>query len=216
MSIRVVLADDHKILLAGLRALLEEEGIEVVGEAQTGREVLSVVAELQPDIVVMDVGMPDLNGMEATRQIRATAPAVKVIALSMHVDRRYVGGMLRAGASGYVVKSQAAEELIRAIHDVVSGQHYLSADVAGIVITDYIQHIAGTAEGDSAPLTSREREVLQLLAEGRKTGEIAAALYISEKTAATHRQHIMEKLGIHTVAGLTKYAIREGLTGLEA
>ena len=124
--------------------------------------------------------------------------------------------MLRAGAFGYVVKSQAADELLRAIHDVASGQFYLSPDVAGIVITDYVQHAAGTAEGARDALTPREREVLQLLAEGTKTGQIAAALHISERTAATHRQNTMEKLGIHSVAGLTKYAIREGLTGLEA
>lgn len=214
MSIRAVLADDHKIMLAGLCSLLEEEGIEVLGVAQTGREVLSVVAEHEPDIVIMDVGMPGLNGIEATRQLCKRAPGVKVIALSMHVDRRMVNGMLQAGASGYVVKSQAVEELLRAIRDVVSGKFYLSSDVASVVITDYIRQ-SSAGENDSPVLSPREREVLQLLAEGKKTGEIAGSLFISEKTVAAHRQHIMDKLGIDTLAGLTKYAIREGLTGLE-
>lgn len=215
MSIRAVLADDHKIMLAGLCALLEEEGIKVLGVAQTGREVVSVVAEHEPDIVIMDVGMNGLNGIEATRQLCKSAPRVKVIALSMHVDRRIVSGMLQAGASGYVVKSQAVEELLRAIRDVVAGKFSLSSDVAGVVITDYIQQ-ASAGEDDSPVLSPREREVLQLLAEGRKTGEIAGSLFISEKTVAAHRRNIMDKLGIDTLAGLTKYAIREGLTGLEA
>ena len=214
MSIRVVLADDHKIVLEGLCVLLKEEGIEVLGVAYTGHEVLSAVAKHEPDIVIMDVGMPGMNGMEATHRIRKSAPEIKVIALSMHVDRRMVIGMLKAGASGYVVKSQAAVELLRAIREVVSGKFYLSADVAGVVINDYIQQ-ASTDEGDKTVLTSREREVLQLLVEGRKTDEIAATLFISKKTIATHRQNIMAKLGINTLVGLTKYAIREGFTGLE-
>ena len=214
MSIRVLLADDHKTLVAGVRSLLEGEEFEVVGEATSGREVLALVAKLQPDVVVMDVGMPGLNGIDTTRQIRVSAPGVKVLALSMHVDRRFVGGMLKAGASGYVVKSQAADELVRALRQVVSGKVYLDGDVAGVVVADYLK--SAPSDGSSPDvLSARERGVVQLLAEGAKTAAIAAALHISEKTVATHRQHIMDKLDMHTVAELTKYAIREGLTGLD-
>lgn len=216
MVIRTLIADDHKIVRDGLRSLLDKHsGIEVVGEAETGRMAVKLTSKLLPDVVIMDIGMPDLNGIEATRQIITDRPGVKVIALSMHSDKRFVSGILKAGASGYLLKDCAFEELARAIQTVLSGRVYLSPQITDVVVDDYVKV---TSERDRSALSSlspREREVLQLLAEGKKTKEIAFDLSLSVKTIETHRQRIMEKLDIHTVAELTKFAIREGLTSLE-
>ena len=216
MSIRILLADDHKITRQGLRSLLEkQQDMEVVGEAEDGRTTVSLVRELSPSVVIMDVTMPDLNGVEATRQIVGQSPDVKIIALSMHSDTLFVTEMLRSGASGYLLKDCAFEELARAIHAVVAGKTYLSPSVSGVVVDDYLHRLSKADFSDSQVLTDREREVLQLLAEGKSTKQIALKLHISVKTVETHRRQIMNKLDIHTVAELTKYAIRKGLTSLE-
>jgi len=217
MSIRILLAEDHKIMREGLRSLLEKQpDMEVIAEAGDGREALRLVQETSPNIVVMDVVMPDLNGMEATRQIVGECPGVKVIALSMHSDNLFVTEMLKSGASGYLLKDCAFEELARAIRAVVGGKTYLSPAISGVVIDDYLHRLSKSDFSDSEVLTDREREVLQLLAEGKSTKQIALKLHISVKTVETHRRQIMNKLDIHTVAELTKYAIRKGLTSLEA
>jgi len=215
MSIRVLLADDHKIIREGLRSLLEKQpDIEVVAEAENGLATLKLVDETAPNIVIMDVAMPDLNGTEATRQIIAKAPTVKVIALSMYSDRRFVIGMLSAGASGYLPKDCAFEELVQAIRTVAADRTYLSPSIVDIVVKDYFHHLEKTDSSVLSILTSREREVLQLLAEGRTVKEIARHLSLNVKTIETHCQQIMHKLDTHSIAKLTKYAIREGLTSL--
>lgn len=216
MSIRIVLADDHKILRAGLRAMIvEQPDMEVVGEAENGRTAVNLTRALSPDVVIMDIGMPDLNGIEATRQIVAEVPSVKIIGLSMYSDRRYVAGLFGAGASGYLLKDIEFEELIEAIQAVVAGQVYVSSGVTGIVIEDYVHRVSGTENGGISALTPREREVLQLLVEGRSTKQIAYELGVSIKTVESHRHRVMEKLDLHNLADLTKYAIRAGLTSLE-
>ncbi len=215
-KIRIILADDHKIVRDGLRALLERQsGMEVIAEADNGRATVRMARELVPDLVIMDIGMPDLNGIDATRQIVADLPKVKVIALSMHSDRRFVVQMFRAGASGYLLKDCAFEELTRAVLAVLKNQTYLSPAVAGPVMEDYIQQLSSGEELGGTVLSPREREVLQLLAEGKTTKEVAAALCVSVKTVETHRQQIMNKLNMQSIADLTKYAIREGLTTLD-
>jgi DNA-binding NarL/FixJ family response regulator len=217
MSIRVLIADDHKIMLAGLRSLLEKQAdFEVVGEAENGRKAVQMVQEKTPDVVVMDVSMPDLNGMEATAQIIESLPETKVIALSMHSDKRFVMGMLRAGASGYLLKDCASQELANAIFQVAGGKKYLSPEITGVIIDDVLQ--GGSSEElttVSSVLSAREREVLQLIAEGWSTKQIASHLYVSIKTIETHRRQIMKKLDLHNIADLTKYALREGLTSIE-
>ena len=217
MSIRVLIADDHKIMLAGLRSLLEKQAdIEVVGAAENGRKAVQMAQEKNPDVVVMDVSMPDLNGIEATMQIIESLPDTRVIALSMHSDKRFVMGMLRAGASGYLLKDCASQELANAIVQVAGGKKYLSPEITGVVIDDFL--LGGSSEEvttAASPLSPREREVLQLIAEGWSTKQIASHLYVSVKTIETHRRQIMRKLDLHAIADLTKYAIREGLTSIE-
>jgi two-component system response regulator NreC len=217
MTIRVLIADDHKIMLAGLRSLLEKQtDFDVVAEAENGRKAVQLAQEKQPDVVVMDVSMPDLNGMEATTQIIESLPGTKVIALSMHSDKRFVIGMLRAGASGYLLKDCASQELATAIHQVAGGKKYLSPEITGVVIDDFLLGGASEEAASAASLLSaREREVLQLIAEGWSTKQIAAHLYVSIKTIETHRRQIMKKLDLHNIAELTKYAIREGLTSID-
>ena len=216
MSVRILLADDHKIVRDGLRALIEKESqMEVVGEAQDGREALKLIRQLAPDVVILDIGMPGLNGIETASEIAAEHPKTRIIGLSMHSDRRFVSEMLKAGASGYLLKDCAFEELACAIRAVIADEIYLSPKIAGVVLDDYVSHLTG-GRGEAQPtLTHREREVLQLLAEGESTKQIALALGVSSKTVETHRQHIMQKLGVFSVAELTKYAVREGLTSLE-
>lgn len=216
MSIRVIVADDHKIVRDGLCALLAQQpDMEVVAEAADGHTVVQLARNLSPDVVIMDITMPDLNGIEATQQIVAQMSGVKVIALSIHADRQFVAGMLTAGASGYLLKNCAFEELRQAIRTVMAGQLYLSPGIAGIVVKDYTQYMVTSGVREVAVLTVREREVLQLLAEGKSTNQIAARLNVSVKTVEAHRHNIMEKLNLYNVAALTKYAIRAGLTSLE-
>ena len=216
MSVRILLADDHGIIRQGLRSLLEKESdMEVVAEAEDGREALQLVRQLAPDIIVMDITMPNLNGVDATRQIVGDFPNVKVIALSIHSNRRLVAEMLKAGASGYVLKECLFDELVQAIRSVTAGGIYLSPRITGVVVDDYVEHLSTKPESQLAILTNREREVLQLLAEGKPTKQIALELHVSTKTIEASRRQIMEKLDIHSVAELTKYAVREGLTSLE-
>lgn len=216
MSIRVLIADDHKIMLAGLRSLLEKHAdFEVVAEAENGRRAVQLALEKEPDVVVMDVSMPDLNGIEATTQITESLPETRVIALSMHSDKRFVMGMLRAGAAGYLLKDCASQELANAILQVAGGKKYLSPEITGVVIGDFLKGGAPEESTATSLLSAREREVLQLIAEGWSTKQIASHLYVSIKTIETHRRQIMKKLDLHTIADLTKYAIREGLTSIE-
>jgi DNA-binding NarL/FixJ family response regulator len=214
LSIKILLADDHAILRQGLRALLEKEPeIEVVGEAEDGRKALHLIEELEPDIIVMDITMPNLNGIAATRQIVSRHPKVKVIALSIHSNKRFVTDMLKAGASGYILKECLFDEFVQAIHAVASSETYLSPKIVGVVVSDYVDHLS--SNHTTSIFTMREHEVLQLLAEGKSTKTIASKLHISIKTVEANRRQIMEKLNIHSIAELTKYAIREGLTSLE-
>jgi DNA-binding NarL/FixJ family response regulator len=217
LTIKIVLADDHQIVRHGLRNLLASEpDMQVVAEAENGRMVLKPVMDLSPDVVIMDISMPGLNGIEATRQILAECPGVKVIALSMHSDSLFVLNMLKAGASGYLLKDCDLEELVKAIRTVVDNKTYLSPGISDVVIKDFVSGWGGGG-GTTAYsiLTAREREVLQLMAEGKTTNQIADCLCVSIKTVESHRKQIMSKSGIHSVAELTKYAIRQGLTTLE-
>ena len=216
MEIRVLLADDHNIFRDGLRTLIEKEaGMEVVGEAENGRKAIALAEKLLPNVIIMDVSMPDMNGIEATRKIVSAIPDVKVIALSMHSDRRFVLGMLEAGASGYLLKDCAFAELAGAIRQVVTGNTYLSPKIADVVVKGYLHKMMESSPAAVDLMTSREREILQLLAEGLTAKEIAAHVYLSIKTVETHRRNIMQKLNMRSVAELTKYAIREGLVALD-
>ena len=212
---RILLVDDHKMLQDGLRAVLEKAGMEVVGEAQGGREALTLAHLLHPAIVVMDISMPDLNGIDATRRLVAELPKIKVIGLSMNSDRRYVIAMFQAGAAGYLLKNSAAEELIQAVRAVSADLKYVSPSIASVVVDRFVE--GGIVFSDKAPrtLTPREREVLQLLAEGKSSKDIANQLQVALPTVETHRRQIMDKLGLRTIAELTKYAIREGLTSVD-
>jgi two-component system response regulator NreC len=216
-AIRIIVADDHQIVRQGLRLLLEAEpDMEVIAEADNGRKVLRKAQELLPDIIIMDLSMPELNGIEATRQILSGVPETKVIALSMHSDSLFVLNMIKAGASGYLLKDCALEELIKAIRTVVSRKTYLSPGISDILIRDFVTGWQTTSSSAFSVLSTREREVLQLMAEGKTTNQIADGLCVSVKTVEAHRKQVMTKLGIHSVAELTKYAIRQGLTSLEA
>jgi two-component system response regulator NreC len=211
MSTRVLLADDHKITRQGLRSLLEKQpDIEVVAEAENGREAVRLAAEVAPDIIIMDLTMPDLNGVEATKKILSQSPDIKIIALSMHSDALFVTEMLKSGAAGYLLKDCAFDELARAIKTVMENKSYLSPSISGVVVEDYIHRLSTTDFKSADILSDREREVLQLMSEGKSTKQIAVKLHISVKTVETHRRQIMRKLDIHTVAELTKYAIRKG------
>lgn len=216
MTLRILLADDHKILREGLRSLLEKQAdMTVVAEADDGRSALEAIQHQPTDIVIMDIAMPGLNGIEATRQIRARHPGIRVIALSMHSDRRFLIGMFQAGASGFLLKDSAAEELITAIRAVVGGHAYVSPAIASTLVEDVLRRApAADPAAPPQPLTPREREVLQLIAEGKSTKEIAGILRVSGKTVESYRLKIMAKLDLHSVAELTKYAIREGLSPL--
>ena len=217
MSVKILLVDDHKIMREGLRSLIAKQaGMEVVAEAENGRTAIKLTRRFKPDVIIMDIHMPDLNGIDASRQIVAEFPGTKIIAFSMHTNHHFVAGALKAGVSGYLQKDSAFEELAQAIRTVVANQTYLSHQIAGDVVKGYVEKLA--ADESAAPaafLTAREREALQLYAEGRTTKQIADRLNISVKTVDTHRRHIMEKLDITSIAELTKFAIREGLTTLD-
>lgn len=210
--IRILLVDDHAILREGLKSLLTAEAdMTVVAEASEGASAIRLAQELMPDVIIMDVGMPGLNGIDATRQLSVEVPKSKVLCLSMHREKQVVNATLRAGAAGYLVKHCAARDLVSAIHAVVSGQTYLSPEIAGEVVNGMLHAGPATRGGVFVRLSAREREVLRLIAEGRTTKEIGARLNLSEKTIAAHRLNIMQKVELNSVADLTRYAIREGL-----
>ncbi len=216
MNLRVLLADDHQLFRDGLRALLAvTPGWSVVGEASDGLEALRLCHELRPDLALLDISMPGLNGIEATRRVVVELPATRVLILSMHSDRRFVAEALRAGARGYLLKDSPFPEVVRAMRAAREGHVYLSPAITDVVAQDFAVRVPPAEDSAFKLLSPREREVLQLLAEGHGTKEIAAQLSVSGKTIETHRRQIMEKLGLHSVAELTKYAIREGLTPLE-
>lgn len=216
MTVRILIVDDHQVVRDGLKALLDQPPrYAVIGTAKDGREGVTLSRKLSPDVVIMDVAMPELNGVDAARRILADSPDVRIVALSMHADRRYVSGMLQAGALAYVRKESAFEEISAAVDAVTQGTVYLGEGIADVVVGELRQLGAARPSDDADSLSDREREVLQLLAEGRKTAEIAAALYVSTKTVETHRRQIMSKLSLDSIAALTKYAIRKGLISLD-
>lgn len=215
MDIKVIIADDHAIIREGLKSLLENKNIDVVGIAQNGRDAINQALELKPDIVMMDISMPDMNGVEATLNIKKNIPETKVIALSIHSGKNFIDKMFSSGASGYVLKECAFDEIYDAICEVSKGNFYLSPSIA----RTYVKHSSTEADNKQKILfnemTNKEREVLQLIAEGQKTRDIAEMLNVSIKTIEAHRRNIMKKLNIFNIAGLTKYAIKEGIISLE-
>lgn len=215
--IEVLLAEDHTIVREGLVSMLEDEpDIQVVGQAGDGQTAVTLAKQLQPNVVVMDITMPILNGLEATRQIKRYYPQTQVVILTVHTTEEYIYQILQAGASGYVVKQAALDELVMAIRAAHSGETFLSPSVSSFVVQEYIEHAnANRLETEYDLLTEREREVLQLVAEGYSTREIAERLFISVKTVESHRTNLMNKLDIHNIAGLTKYAIGKGLVSLQ-
>jgi two-component system, NarL family, response regulator NreC len=206
-SVRVLLADDHQIVRQGLKAILDREGFKIVGEASDGGEAVSRALELQPDLVVMDIGMPVMTGIEAAAEIRKSVPSAKLILLTVHTENRYILEALRSGVRGYVLKSRASGELVEAIREILNGRMYLSPGISQTVVEAYLQRNLGGSES----LTRRELQVLQLVAEGKTTKEVATSLGVSIKTADSHRSNIMHKLNMHSVADLVRYAIRRGL-----
>ena len=216
-NIRVLLAEDHTIVRKGLRSLLDAEvNIEVVGEADDGRQAIQKAQQFQPDVVLMDITMPVLNGLEATRQIKKLLPQIRVLVLTVHTSEEYIFQILQVGAAGYVVKQAAVEELIAAIMAVSQGNAFISPSVPENIIEEYSRQMNGmTAKDNYARLTDREREVLQLVAEGRSNREIAQMLHITTKTVEAHRSRVMEKLNIRSTADLTRYAIRRGIIAVE-
>jgi len=213
MGIKILIADDHRIVREAIGSMMNNElGLEVVGQAEDGRRAVQLARELQPNVIVMDIAMPNLNGIEATRQIVHELPGVKVIALSERSDRRSVLEMLKAGASGYVLKQCAFQELVSAIRNVVSSQTYLSPQISEAVVEEYLNPSSKHDDSVYSVLTPREREVLQLITEGKSAKAIARELHVSVKTPEWHRSQIMKKLGVRSIAELVKYAISEGLT----
>ena len=207
MPTRVTLADDHALIRQGLKALLEKQGFQVVCEASNGQEALSLVEKTQPDVAIVDISMPVLNGVDTARELKKSAPKTKVILLTQHDEDQYVTEALRAGVKGYVLKSQAAEDLVHAIQEVCRGSVYLSPNISRTVVDAYLSKTYLSAD----PLSGRERQVLQLVSEGKSTKDIAVHLGISVKTAESHRSRLMKKLDIHETASLVRYAIRRGL-----
>jgi two-component system, NarL family, response regulator NreC len=205
--VRVLVADDHEIVLQGLKTVLDREGFEIVGEASDGAQAVALAVELRPDLIVMDISMPVMTGIEAAAQIRRSVPDAKLLLLTVHTENRYILEALRSGIRGYVLKSRAASELIEAIQEILNGRVYLSPGISQTVVEAYLQQ----NNTDTESLTRRELQVLQLVAEGKTTKEIAAALDVSAKTADSHRSNIMHKLNLHSVADLVRYAIRRGL-----
>ena len=217
MPTRVLLVDDHAMIRQGLSSLLEKQpDIEVVGSVEDGRKAVDIARELAPDLVIMDISMPNLNGIDATRKIIGEMGDVKIIALSIHSSRHFVAEMLKAGASGYILKECLFDELVEAIKTVLNGGTYLSPKITGVVIDDYVKRLSTQYQPEGPVLNEREREVLQFLSEGKSTKQIAVQLHVSAKTIESNRRNIMDKLGINSVAELTKYAVREGLTPLES
>jgi two-component system response regulator NreC len=212
-KIRVLLADDHTILRAGLKMMLNAQpDIEVIGEASDGRQAVLAAQRLEPDVILMDITMPECNGIEATRQVKRVLPETRVLVLTMHENEEYLFQMLRAGAAGYMLKEAADTELISAIRVVSSGRFYLSPSAQSMMVSDYLQRVRTGEERDSySALTEREREILKLVAEGYTNNQIGERLFISPKTVDTHRTHIMDKLNLHSRAELVKYAMRRGL-----
>lgn len=216
MKTFVMIVDDHQIVRDGLKAILHhEEGIGVIAEADNGRTALRLVDELKPEIVIMDIAMPDMNGIEATRRISSEHPEIKVLILSMHHDKRMVIEVFNAGARGYLLKECASDELLRAIRTLLQGETYLSPKISSIVVKDLVKKQQGENPSEIFSLSSREREVLQLLAEGKNMKEIAFTLDVSIKTVEAFRKRLMDKLKVNSIAELTKIAIREGLTTLD-
>lgn len=216
MKTFVMIVDDHQIVRDGLKAILHhEEGIGVIAEADNGRTALRLVDELKPEIVIMDIAMPDMNGIEATRRITSEHPEIKVLILSMHHDKRMVIEVFNAGARGYLLKECASDELLRAIRTLLQGEMYLSPKISSIVVKDLVKKQQGENPSEIFSLSSREREVLQLLAEGKNMKEIAFTLDVSIKTVEAFRKRLMDKLKVNSIAELTKIAIREGLTSLD-
>ena len=215
-TIRIVLADDHTIVRQGLRSLLEQQaGIEVIAEAENGRQAVRIAEQLKPDVVLMDFSMPDLNGLEATRQIKQRVPDVKILILTRHANREYIESILRAGASGYLIKKSAVDELVNAIQSVYRGDSFLDTSISKMVIEGYLHQSGGEIQVHDIKLTPRQREVLQLIAEGHPIREIASLLHISVKTVDNHRANLMQKLDLHSTADLTQYAIRKGIVSLD-
>ena len=216
MTIKILLAENHHIIRQGIRALLEaQKDFEIVAEADDGRTAVKLARQHTPDVIIMDVSMPELNGIDATRQILREIDQTKVIALSMYSDKRFIKGMLEAGVSGYLLKNCVVAELISAIRSVMKGQKYLSPQILGKVVEGYLGHLSRNEADSDSPLSSREREIVQLVAEGKDSRQIAERLHISPKTVESHKRRTMEKLEIHSVAELTKFAIRQGLTSVD-
>ena len=215
MKLKILLADNNKLFREGLISLINQKsGLEVISEASNGREAVQLAKQLSPDIVILDINMPELNGIDATRQIKSYSPDIKIIALSMYSDKRFIKEMLKAGGNGYVFKNCAFDELLIAIDIVMAGKIYLSHVITAAIVEDFTSAVDSfIAPGQS--LSEREREVLQLIAEGNSTKDIASTMCLSPKTIESHRKNIMDKLEIHNVAELTKFAIREGLTSLD-
>lgn len=215
MPIKIIIADDHRLFREGLVNLLSDsKDIEILAQAENGADAIAKAKELNPDVIIMDIGMPVLNGVEATGKLLKELPAIKVIALSMHSDKQYIKGMLEAGASGYLFKNCAYDELIEAIHTVNAGKKYLSDKITEIMIQDYLGKEESIPESDSE-LTERESEILKLIAEGASTSEISELLFVSVKTIGTHKQHLLEKLNLKTSTDLVKYAIKKGIISLD-
>lgn len=214
--IQVILAEDHTIVRAGLRALLEQsERIEVIAEAKDGKEACNLATSLKPNVVVMDITMPNLNGIEATRRIKDDHPEIKVVMLTVHANEAYILQALRAGAEGYLVKQTAPEDLVSAVEAAAQGEAFLSPLISKSVMENYLDHSEDSYESDSLDsLTKREREVLQLIAEGKTTRQIAKQLFVSQKTIRNHRANMMSKLDVHNTASLTLYALRKGVISL--
>lgn len=214
--IRVMIVDDHSIVREGIRILLEKSlDIDVVADADNGRSALEAAAKTSPDVVLMDTSMPGMNGIEATQRLSEENSPARVLILSMHKDKRFVAQAFRAGARGYLLKDCTSAELLQAVRAVAAGEIYVCSGIIGVVIDDYIKRIPDSFVQSGAALTPREREVLQLLAEGHNAKNVAFLLKINVKTVDTHRQQIMKKLKLHSIAELTKYAIREGVTSLD-
>ena len=215
-KIRLLLADDHPVVRRGMRSCLEgARHVEVVDEAVDGKEAMNKVKELSPDIVLMDIDMPNMNGLEATRLIREEYPDTRVLILSVHTNKDYVLQIIRSGAQGYVLKDTAPADLVRAIESVDNGEPFFSPDISQIVLNQYLEEAGADSSADSVKLTTRERQVLSMIAEGQSNKEMANHLGVGVRTIETHRERVMTKLDIHSVAGLTKYAITNGIVKLE-